>query len=290
MQNNNNIFNKNDSIHHSTLYLIIGLLVLFIPFYAFSATKTVLSTGSALITEKVTYEQAVMFAINQARVDAIEKAGVISVNNSTLILNNSTVADYIKSFSSGFIVSEEIVNWTQSWSPSIKRDRPPYPQLNVSIRSSVNIPDKHFIRHHIIDAKLNRSNFRNGENAIFTVMPHSNLYLLIVNYTSKGTIMPIFPNRYARNNYLKKNIGFTYPPANNSKVSIEINTYNYNDNDTEAFLLFALPIDPQTRHINWLALFPPAKEISYADFHSKLLDLPLEWLAEKILVYTVRKE
>lgn len=94
----------------------IGLLVSFVcmgflqPAVAGAQSKTVegvVGKGEAMIVG-ITDEQARLLALQRARADAIEQAAGISVLGSTLIKDGLMAGDFLKTFSSGFIVKEKV--------------------------------------------------------------------------------------------------------------------------------------------------------------------------------------
>jgi len=270
------------------LFALLGILV-FSENQAYAARKSVSTSGSALIFGAVTFDQAKNLAMNRARAAGIESAAGIAVNSTTMMVDGLVSYDVIKTLSKGFIVDEKILGWQMEWVAGKENNQPPYPKITVELNAVVDIPERTFIRSHVFDAHLNQTTFRNGEHVVFNIEPRNDIYLLIVNYTSKGSIIPIFPNLHTVNNFIQGGRPFYYPKPDSKEVRIEINTFQYHDNDTEAFLLFALPVDDDTKEIQWSGVFPAGKEMDYAEFHATLLELPLRWLGEKILIYTVNK-
>lgn len=272
-----------------TAFFVIFVVMFFSDMQAYAARKSVTTSGSAIIFGATTFDQAKTLAINRARAAGIEAAAGISVNSTTMMVGGLVSYDVIKTLSKGFIVSEKILKWQTEWVTERESDQLPFPKITVNLDTIIEIPERSFIRSHVFDAQLNQTTFRNGEHVIFTIEPREDIYLLIVNYTSKGSIIPVFPNSHTTDNAIPGGRAFYYPKPDSKEVHIEINTFQYHDNDTEAFLLFALPVEADTKSIQWSKVFPAGEEMGYADFHEKLLELPLRWLGEKILIYTVNK-
>ena len=118
---------------------------------------------------------------------------------------------------------------------------------------------------------------------------NKDVYLLIANYTSKGTVIPLYPNRIDHDNFVRKGEAVTYPPPGANHLPFVVKNFPENNQDTEALIIIALPKNSVTLDYAWENVFPPGIEMEYADYFSPLSSLPVDWIAENIIVYTVNK-
>jgi len=66
-----------------------------------------------------------------------------------------------------------------------------------------------------------------------------------------------------------------------------VSNYADHSEDKEAFMVFGFPKTSQTQALHWEQLFNAGKEIDYAEFFNTMSQLPIQWIAEKTLVYSV---
>lgn len=251
-----------------------------------SKTETLITIGHVSLAGDLSLTQARSLAINQARANAVEQANGVSVSASTLIRDSILAGSFIESLSKGYIIEETILGWERDWHQPDDIREPPIPILRVRLRATVQLPEKDFLHPYALTAKLNKTIFKSGENAIIHIMPTDDIYLLVANYTASDTVVPIFPNQYTSNNIFTKNLSATLPKEN-AAFTIELEIEPGSQRHTEAFLVFGFPKDRRSDLIDWLSLFPPGEALEYDEFHRRIVALPVAWLAEKVLTYKV---
>lgn len=271
-----------------TLYL--SLISAFHLSYVFSqeTEKTVTVKGVAHLSGDLSMDEATAHAINSARVQAIQQAAGVTVFSSALLAKGISMDNLVQVFTRGFIVKEEIIDWETNWQQSIDPEAPPMAVLTATIRATVNLKKNDYFRHHMLDVETNRQVFRDNDAVTFTIKSKENVYVLIVNYTSSGKIVPLFPNHYSASNYLlagRKEI----IPAKNAGWSLQVVNSPGKKIENEAYLIFGFPKDEHMESFKWKEYFPFGKEINYVDFYRSLSEMPLAWMAQEVVVYTVRK-
>ncbi|MBI4691420.1 MAG: hypothetical protein HY754_14310 [Nitrospirae bacterium] len=144
--------------------LFVLIIIFFISNFAYAETvKNITTEGSCAIVG-MSAEQSQLIALQRARAWAIERAAGISVSSSTLVTNMALTADFIKTYSKGFIIKEK-VEWLPLGQYQKDTSTPPIPEYNVKIVADVYVPESK-IKPIGLKAKTNSIVFKNGEKAI----------------------------------------------------------------------------------------------------------------------------
>jgi len=268
-------------------YHIPLIFTLLISTTVFAERKTVNTIGKAVIADGITLKQAKYQALNQARSLAVEQAAGINIHSSLLMENALVVSEFVKTFSYGFLVKEDIIDWQGEWVQTKNHRELGLPVVSVKIRAQVEVPNKSFFRNYALEAKLNKQVFRNGELAEIEILVKEDMFIFVVNYTSDNKIIPIFPFNQKTQNHIKKNVLFTLPGKLKNQFSIAVNNYPNHKKDTEAFIIIGIGVNKDTVELPFHSIFQPGIAISYPEFFNKLLELPIPWIAEKTIVYNV---
>jgi len=273
-------------------YLVMTIASLFIIFSCFMSTvyaekKHVTVNGRASISNHLTYDQAKQQALNMARSLAVEKAAGVAINSSVLIQNSLIVSELVNTVSHGFLIEEEVLSWRGEWIQSHNKKTLGIPVVEVSLRAVVSIPDKSFYRDFVLDAKLDKKSYQAGDSISMELSASEDIYVLVINYTADNKIMAVYPNEIRNENILSKNTKVILPGKYAKEFNITVHNIPGHKIDTEAFIVFGFPVDRNTANINWLQRFPVGKQIDYSHFFKKILQLPISWIAQKTLIYTV---
>lgn len=265
------------------------VILLFSGSISVAETVSVSAKGIAIVSGNVTLDEAKMTALNRARGIAVERAAGVITKRFSLLSDNLLVADFIKSFVRGFLVEESIVGWHGSWS-KVKENLLGQPIVEVTINGKVALLSDSFIRSEAFEATLNRNTFRDGERVHVRITAHNDMYLLLANYTAKGTVVPLFPNDYAENNLVRSGVTLQHPTNKSGHPPFVVTNYPDHNRDTEAVIVIGLPVNNITQNYAWSRVFPPGIEMEYPDYFLKISELPIDWIGEKILVYTVNRK
>lgn len=254
---------------------------------AHAEVRAAIGVGRVAISGSTTLDQAKHEALSQARTRAVEQAAGVSVSSVTLLQDNLIVGELVKTFAHGFIVAERTPSWTGSWSMSGGKELG-YPVVEVRLDAMVDIKPRHFVRDDLLDGELDRQTYRDGETAKITVRARQDMRVLVVNYTSKSSIVPVFPQSKKSQNVLLKGVRRELPAADDPvEWEIVMRSYPGHTQDVEAFLVFGFPNDEHMARVAWDELFPAGHEMAYAQFFERLLSLPAQWMAQKTMVYSV---
>lgn len=141
----------------------------------------------------MTAEQARLTALQRARQAAIERACGIQVESTAVVTEARLAVDFIRTYSSGYIVEEDV-----SWLPlgQYQRDSStaPIPEYRVSITATVRLPEKK-INPLGLSASLNSNLFRAGETARIMVSASRPARIAVFNITADDRVAMIFPTR-----------------------------------------------------------------------------------------------
>jgi hypothetical protein len=228
-------------------------------------------------------QQAQLVALQRARAAAIEQAAGVMVTSSTLVTNFVLRADFIKTYSKGFIVKEK-VQWLV---PSYYQKDPstaPILEYRVKINADIFVP-KIKIPLIGLDAKANSSVYKSGENAFLEVKTDREVKIGIFNISADDKIIMLFPNDQEKNNELKKGGSLIFPEKN-SKMELIVQILPGRKRDTEAFLVVAVD---KSFPKNIIDIFPPNTPFDFTAFWGKYVELA-ELSEDIILPYEVVNE
>ncbi len=248
--------------------------------------RTVTVSGRAVVAGETTLDQARHAALSQARTLAVERAAGVSVSSVALLRDQLMVGELVKTFAHGFLVSESNVAWRGGWSEANAGELG-YPIVDMTLEAKVDVRPKTFFRDYAIDASLDKTTYRDGESARLQIAAKEDMYLLVVNYTSTGRILPLHPYGPNQPNLLKSGAVLTLHGDGAEPWDVVLRNYAGHEQDTEAFIALGFPVDALTQSLTWSVLFPSGKEFDYAEFFAAVLKLPVDWIAQDTVVYTV---
>ncbi|GAB6270787.1 MAG: hypothetical protein STSR0003_06270 [Smithella sp.] len=225
-------------------------------------------------------EQSQLTALQRARAAAIEQAAGVSVTAVTLVTNFTLAADFIKTYSRGFIIAEK-VTWLPLGQYQKNSSTAPIPEYRVKIVADVYIP-KRKTKTLGLTANLNNVVFRSGEKAKVTVKTKSAARIALFNIMADDTVALLFPNAYAKENKLAAGENFVFP-ARDAKVELEMQTLAGHKKDAEAIFVIAWD---EARKINILQYFAPGEAIPMSEFFARLSEI-IDQCEDRILPYEV---
>lgn len=243
-------------------------------------TRTVTARGGCAIVE-MTAAQAIYLAKQRARSAAIESAAGVHVTSASLVTDGRLAADFLKTFSRGFIVKEE-VRWSMS---SYQKDSamPPIPQYDVELTATVVVPERR--EAYGLRAELNRTVFRAGEKAFLTVRTDKPARIAVFNMMADGNVAMVFPSgrEVVRSPGGEKAIRL---PSVESGIEMKMVTLPDHEMDAEGFFVAALDVGPGQ---GWLKRFTPGKVMALDDFFSRYARMA-DRVEEVMLSYLVFAE
>lgn len=272
-------------------YNIIFLLV----FMAFCLISTghlnakevsgVTGRGEAAVVG-ITAEQGQLIALQRARADAVEKAVGTNVLGSTLVKDSVVVADFIKTFSRGFIVAEK-VKWLPLGTFSENDKSAPIPVYRVEIEARVVIPEKKADPGFFLEASVNRTSYISGEAALVKVDVSRKARLAIFNIRADDRVAMLYPvSGVIKARMLQPGKTFCFPSPDSGLV-LEMATLEGHKQDSEAFMVVAVPF-AKDKSFRFTDYFSGERLYTVPEFFEKYSRLA-EIAVERILPYEVRK-
>jgi len=225
-------------------------------------------------------EQSQLTALQRARAAAIEQAAGVSITAATLVTNFTLAADFIKTYSRGFIIAEKVA-WLPLGQYQKDPSTAPIPEYRVKIVADVYIP-KRKPKALGLTANLNNVVFRAGEKAKVTVKTKNAAGVALFNIMADDTAALLFPNAYEKENHLApgKNLVF---PEKDAKVELEMQTLPGHPRDAEAVLVIAWD---EASKIDIMKRFEPGEAIPVSEFFARLSEI-IDQCEDRILPYEV---
>lgn len=271
-----------------TYYLLGALLIVVAPYGGTSSAeiREVEAVGRAIVDADTTLNEAKHAALSEARALAVEQAAGVAVTSAALLQDSLIVGELVKTFAHGLLVAEKNVIWSGSWSKASGHDLG-FPLVEVKLTAHVDVRPNTFFRNDVLAVSLDKQTYRDGEFAKLKITATQDLYFVVANYTSKSKITPLFPHRPGQNNLLSAGATVELPEGDKRRWDIIMRNYAGHTRDTEAMIVLAFPADERLHGIAWTELFGAAEEMDYALFFERVLSLPLAWLGQETVVYTV---
>ena len=262
------------------LFIFSLLLLLSAPSLSGAETvKDITAEGSCAIVG-MSAEQCQLIALQRARASAIEQAAGMTVTSSTLVTNMALTADFIKTYSKGYIVKEK-AEWLPLGQYQKDPSTPPIPEYHVKIIADVKVPEPK-IKPIGLKAKTNSIVYKNGDKAVIEVSSGREAKVAIFNITADDKVVMVFPNGYDKDNRISKGRKLVFPDRQ-TKTELEMQTLPGHQRDAEAFLIAGLD---NSCPKDFSDLFSPAEGMSFSAFFRKFSDLT-DYSEDVILTYEV---
>ena len=246
----------------------------------------VIGRGEAAVVG-ITAEQGQIIALQRARADAIETACGINILGATLVRDNTCVGDFIKSFSRGVRVDEE-VKWLPLGTFSETDKSAPIPVYRVEIKATVMIPERKADPGFFLEASINRSTYLSGEAAVVKTKVSKRAHLAIFNIRADDYVAMLCPvNRMGDESVLNPGETFCFPSPDLGLV-LEMATLKGHKQDSEAFMVVAVPA-AKDKLFRFTDYFSGERLYSVPEFFEKYSRFA-EIAVEEILPYEVRKK
>lgn len=228
----------------------------------FAQTKEVYATGSWEITN-ITPEQAKSKAIEEAKANALQQAGVSEVFT---IMNSETISNQLSYFvsSSNSELSGEITGYK-----IIKENiltEGVHLLYTVNIRATVRIKkNKRDLEFDAYIQGIKETPYRDGENISFSIHPTKVCYLHIFWFDENGKGDIVYPNKAESSQMLTANESNLFPITQDYKIRKE--TEEPIESVSIVFVLTKQNIPYTTQNItvdnfhNWVLSIPPALRI-----------------------------
>jgi len=241
--------------------------------------KDVKAEGSCAIVG-MSVEQCQLIALQRARAMAIEQAAGMSVASSTLVTNMALTADFIKTYSKGFIVNEK-VQWLPLGQYQKDPSTPPIPEYMVKIVADVRVPESK-IKPLGLKAKTNSIVYKNGDKAIVHVSAGREARIAIFNITADDKVVMVFPNDHDNDNLVSKDKKLSFPDKS-TKTELVMETLPGHKRDAEAFFISGMD---KSYPKNFHDIFISLESMTFSSFFRKYSEIA-DYAEDAMLIYEV---
>lgn len=244
-----------------------------------NVVKNVSGEGSCAIVG-MSAEQSQLMALQRARTDAIEKAAEIRVSSHSVVTNFRLAADFIKTYSKGFIVNET-VQWLPLGQYQKDSSTAPIPEYRVKITADVYKPSPKISPIGLV-AKANENIYKSGEQARIHVETGREAAVGIFNITADDKVMMLFPNQYERDSTVTEGQTLLFPP-DDSQIELVMGTLPGHKRDAEAFFVAAMDKGSKKK---FSSLFSPMQPMKLTTFFKKYSELA-DYCEDTVIAYEV---
>lgn len=173
-------------------FKILFLLVMAINLCGNEIVQVDINTTVAI--QNITAEDAQHIAIQRARASAIDEALGVSITRSSLLSNGSLVADFVKSYSRGYIV-EETIEWFPLSQFQKDEKTPPIPVYSLNLKAKVK---KNKLKQApLCQSELNKGEFYENDTLTLMIKCNADTHIGIFNIRADDKvdiITPVIPN------------------------------------------------------------------------------------------------
>jgi hypothetical protein len=273
----------NTNIHVSILLLTLIVIIFSGQARAGSdasnIVKNVSGEGSCAIVG-MSAEQSQLIALQRARTAAIEKAVDIRVSSHSVVTNFRLAADFIRTYSEGFIINET-VEWLPLGQYQKDSSTAPIPEYRVRIKADVYKPAPK-IKPIGLTARANESIFKSGDKAKIHVETGRKAAVGIFNITADDRVVMLFPNQYERDSSITEGHALLFPPED-SQIELVMGTLPGHKRDAEAFFVIAMD-ESSMKKIS--SLFSPMKPMKLTSFFNKYSEIA-DYCEDAVIAYEV---
>lgn len=241
--------------------------------------KNVSGEGSCAIVG-MSAEQSQLIALQRARTEAIEKAAEIRVSSHSVVTNFRLAADFIKTYSEGFII-HETVQWLPLGQYQKDSSTAPIPEYRVKITADVYKPVPKIGPIGLV-ASANESIFKSGEKAKIHVKTGREAVVGIFNITADDRVVILYPNQYDRDSTIKEGQELLFPP-DDSQIELVMGTLPGHRRDAEAFFVTAMD-KSSMKHFS--SLFSPMQSMKFTTFFRKYSEIA-DYCEDTVIAYEV---
>jgi hypothetical protein len=170
-------------------------------------------SGEAVADDTRTIEDVKNEAIGKARSAAIEQVAGIKIQSETILRDFNMQSSFVAALSTGHIVEEKIKKWDVQ---AVKKDDNSAPVLiyKVILDAKVALEREKIDPSFKIYTSINRTVFKEGDDVLLTVKTTEDCYLTIFAVTQDNKVFLLLPNKYNKNNLIRKDKVFVYPSGN----------------------------------------------------------------------------
>lgn len=274
-------------------YFTIVLLLFFsLPAFAQDTAWVTVEGSSAM--ENVTKEDARRRAIEDAQRKAVEEVVGVDISSDTLVINFKVSGDIIKAIPYGKVVEKEILEEGVKEFKDEKKTTPSllyWVKMKAKVVKEVGAGDPYFK----LNASINRTVFKAGDEMQITVKPTRDCYVYVFNMLEDEKVLTLVPNRYKKDNLIKANDTFIFPGENDRKTGMNLKVHPSEGKKTtkEAIYLLCLKqslvFDPARFEEGIFGQYS-GKGAFINELTQEIVGIPTSERVERFLQYEIRDE
>jgi len=270
------------------------VLLLFFSSSAFAADSAWVTVEGASGMENVTKEDARRRAIEDAERKAVEEVVGVDISSDTLVINFKVSGDIIKAIPYGKVIEKEII---EEGVTEVREKGNPMPSLIYRVKMKAKVvkevgePDPYFK----INASINRTVFKAGDEMQITVKPTRDCYIYVFNMLEDEKVLTLVPNRFKKDNLIKANDTFMFPGENDRKMGMNLKVHPAEGKKTtkEAVYLLCLKqslvFDPARFEEGIFGQYS-GKGAFITELTQEIVGIPTSERVERFLQYEIRDE
>src|SRR3989338_10102262 len=184
----------------NTLLLLTFILTITHSLSAEDASWVTVEGNSSM--ENITKEDARRLAIEDAERNAVEQVAGGTVSADTLVSNFTVSSDVISAIPYGKVIEREIITENIHVIKDETKGRPYsiyHVKMKVKVAKEKGAADPYFK----LDASLNRTVFKDGEEMQIKIKPARDCYITIFNILEDDSVLTLIPNRHIRDTFIK---------------------------------------------------------------------------------------
>lgn len=266
-------------LHPKGFAMTFMLFIMLFPLISHAEVVKNVTAEGLCIAVGMTAEQAKLTAVQNARMNIIEKASGVRITSSSVVSDGRLAVDFIRAYTSGYIVKESY-HWHDIKQVRTDNSSAPIAEYGVTVTADVYIPKKKTGLG--LKADINASVFKTGEKAKLSIKTGKDAQVAVFNITADDKVVMLYPNQYVKADILKKDKTMLFP-AEDDVFDLEMATLEGHKTDSEAFFVSVLPSDYK---LGFPLIFGFNEPMSFAEFfnlYSKIADDA----DDTILAYTI---
>ena len=243
--------------------------------------------------ENITKEDARRLAIEDAERNAVEQVAGVTVSADTLVSNFTVSSDVISAIPYGKVIEKEIIEEDIKIIKDEKRKLPSsiyYVKLKVKVAKEKGNIDPYFK----LDASLNRTVYKDGEEMQLKIKPARDCYITIFNILEDDSVLTLIPNRHIRDTFIKSNEYLLFPDENMKKMGINLKVHGVDGKNITKekiyILCFKQPVDFGSKFEEGIFGIYKGSSAFIKELKREVVDIPLSERTERFLPYEIRKE
>lgn len=233
-------------------------------------------------------------AIEDALRNAVHEAVGSYITAETLVVNLRLSGSILGAIPYGKVIGKEILAESIEEIPGQGQQKPRL-AYKVKIRAGVveeTIGSDPSFR---LDASLNHSSFKNGDEMLIRVKSTKDCYVSVFNILEGEYILRLIPNRFKEQNFLAANATFSFPDkADKSRgVKLRVHTPENKDVVTESIYILALsqPFEFHSASIQEGIFGVYKGQTAFMkDLIKEVVGIPLNERSEVLMQYEIRKQ